>query len=347
MAPKNRSSNKLPSTSRDVARLAGVSQSSVSRVFTNVGGNRVSTATRERILKAAGDLGYRPDRVAIALRKGYSDEIAAIAVETPGNSSVLAEWMTLAQARAWELGYSLGIYLFHGLDKHARHSFFASVMSRHPIGIIGSSDVITSEDWQTAAKMGVQACVLSGLEPVEYAPTQVVPLKQALYLAAKHLFERGHKHIARAHPRIMDPLEMVADSLILDGIRMAADETGGTLTEMPMTLDFASAYQSVGELLHTQNHPTAIIGNRDEYCFYLLKALSAHGVRVPQDVALVGINDGPFCELSNPALTSVGFDLQTSTANSIEAIDAIVHGKTPNPEWFIFPPPRLTVRESS
>jgi DNA-binding LacI/PurR family transcriptional regulator len=145
----------------------------------------------------------------------------------------------------------------------------------------------------------------------------------------------------------MDPLEMIADSLILDGIRMAVDEAGGTFTEMPMTLDFAGAYKAVGELLHTQNHPTAIIGNRDEYCFFLLKALSAHGVRVPQDMALVGVNDGPFCELSNPALTSVGFDLQTSTANSIEAIDAIVHRKTPNPEWFIFPPPRLSVRESS
>ena len=334
-------------TSFDVAQAAGVSRSTVSLVFNNVGGSRVSASTRARILKAANDLGYRPDRAASALRKGYSDEIAAIAVETPATSSVLAEWMAIAQERAWKLGYSLGFFLFQNLSENDRRNFFASMVARHPIGIIGSADIVTAEDWKLAKKMGVQACVLQGLEPVGFAPTQVVPLKQATFMVGKYLFERGHKHIARACPKTPNLLENVANSYIMDGLLLAANEKGGTITELPMNLDFAGAVTAVDELLASPNHPTAIIGNRDEYCFFLLKALSARGIRVPHDIALVGVNDGPFCALSNPALTSVGFDVQTVTANSIDAIDAIINGKDINPELLVFPPPRLIVRDSS
>jgi len=346
MTEKSNSKLKKRPTSFDVARVASVSRSSVSLVFNNVGGNRVSTDTRERILKAAHDLGYQPDHAASALRKGYSNEIAFVAAESI-SATVSAQGLASAQERAFQLGYSFGIYLFYNSPENERHILFNSMVTRRPVGIFGPTHLITRQDSILAKKMGIQAVVLQGFDPVEYAPTQLFPLKEAFYLAAKHLVERGHKHIAHVVPRTPNPLEESTNVIILDGLHSAVKESNGTITELPMDLDIADADTVVDILLSSPAHPTAIVGNRDEYCFFLLKALSARKIRIPRDMALVGINNNPFCVLSNPALTSVSFDIQTTLSHAVDAIDAIAQGKKINPEWLLFPPPHLVVRESS
>ncbi len=346
MPEKTNSYLKLRPTSFDVAREAGVSRSTVSLVFNNVSGNRVSAETRERILKAASDLGYHPDPAASALRKGYSNEISVIAPESP-TSSVTAQHLESAEERALELGYSCGIYLFHNLSEDTKHSVFESIVARRPSGIICPSLLVTQEDVKFAKRMGVQALLLQGFKPVEYATTQLTHLEQAFYIAAKHLVEHGHKHIARLCPWVSNDIEGAANEIIMDGLRSAVGEVNGTITEIPMNLVFTDANTSVDLLLSSPNHPTAIVGNRDEYCFFLIKALTERGIRVPQDIAMVGINNSPFCSFSSPALTSVDFNVKTTTYNAIDAINALVHGKTPNPELLAGPLPQLVVRESS
>lgn len=333
-------------TSFDVARAAGVSRSSVQLVFSNSGGNHISPATRERILKAAQDLGYRPDRIASTLRKGYSNEIAYIAAETPKDWGTIA-WLASMQERATQLEYSLATYYFYNLPETVRHTVFTSIVSRRPVGIIGSANTVTQEDWQIAKKMGVQACVLQDLKPVEFAPTQLVPLGQAVYLAGMHLIDRGHNNIAHVVPRVPNYIDKMANKIILDNLQVVFDPSGGTITELPMNLEQKDACIAVDFLLSSPNHPTAILGNDDEYCFFLIKALSARGIRIPEEIALVGISDSPFCKFSNPSLTSIGFDNQAAGMNSVNIINAIVQGLNPNPEWFSFPPPQLLIREST
>jgi len=338
-------SNKRP-TSFDVAREAGVSRSTVSLVINNVGGSRVSITTRERILKAAKDLGYQPNRMASALRKGYSNEIAMITPEALA-ASFSIQTLISAQTRAEELDYSFGLYLFSSFSKDARRKNFASIVAQKPIGIICPAHLITREEYNAARNMGIQAIVLQGFKQRRYAPTQIFPLKQSFYMAGKHLVERGHKRIAVAVPRIPSSIETFTKDIIIDALHSAISEAGGSLTEVQMSLDLADADATTDVLLSSPNNPTAIVGIRDEYCFFLLKAFSTRGVRVPQDVALVGIDDNPLCKLLNPTLTSVGYESQDGGANAVNIIDAIVRGIEPKPEWLVFPSPRLYIRESS
>lgn len=333
-------------TSFDVAKAAGVSRSSVSLVFNHAGGNHVSQANRDRILQAARELGYRPDRVASALRRGYSDEIAFLAAEPPG-ASVSAEGLVTAQKRAIELGYTMGIYLFYNLSEAARNNAFAAVAARRPIAITGFAPFVTQENWKLAAEMGVQACVLQWYEPVAFAPTQLLQIKEAFYMAGRHLVERGHRHIARLAPGTANAIEQSANGFIQDGLRAAVEGTGVQISEIPMNLNLADASRAVDDLLSSPSHPTGIIGNRDEYCFYFLRALQNRGLHVPRDIALVGINDNPVCELMSPSLTSVSFGLLSANHFTVDIIDAIVKGGEINPEWLLFPQPRLILRESS
>ncbi len=333
-------------TSIDVARAAGVSQSSVSLVFNNVGGSRVSPETRERILKAAQDLGYQPDRAASALRKGYGDEIAFLSADFP-YSIPTAQGFAAIQERAQELGYSLGLYLCHHLSEDARRNLFASIIARRPVGIISLTQLLTPEDIRYAKKMGVQAILLQGFEPKKYATTQIFPLKQVFHTAASHLVERGHRQIARAVPRTLSAVEESTRKLIRDSIASVVHAAGGTVVDVPMDLEYPDACTAVETLLSLPTPPTAILGNRDEYCFYLLKALSARGIRVPQEIALVGVGNSPFCDLSQPTLTSVDYDIPRFSSHSVDVIDALLKGNEPGPELLAPVPPQLIVREST
>jgi LacI family transcriptional regulator len=346
MTKENLIGKKPRPTSFDVAKAANVSRSSVSLVFTNADGNHVSASTRERILKAAHDLGYEPDRIASTLRKGYSNEIVVLAPEGP-TGSVTADWLNFMQERALELEYTLGIYFINNYSESARKKLFAKIVARHPVAISCSFNSITQADWELAKSMGVKACVIEGLEPSTFATTLLLPLKEAVYIAGKHLIEQGHTHIARVCPRKPSRYEKLADSLILDGLHAAIDEVNGSITEFPMNLDVLDASSVINSILSLPNHPTAVIGNRDEYCFFLLKALSASGVHVPQEIALVGINNSPFCEFSNPTLTSVGFDSRLGAFQTVDIIDTIVNERIPRPELLISPQPKLFIRDSS
>jgi len=120
-------------TLADVAMTAGVSPTTASFVLNDTPGQKISQATRERVLEAARVLRYKPNASARALARGHTNEIAVILFETLYLTGLL-DWITATQVRALDLGYSPGIYLFQGASRRSIRTFIDGVLERRPVG---------------------------------------------------------------------------------------------------------------------------------------------------------------------------------------------------------------------
>ena len=334
-------------TAQDVAHAAGVSLATVSYVLNNAAGHRMSPATRAAVFKAAEALGYQPNVYARALSRGHSDEIANLITE-PLTTAAMAAILTSEQERAHELGYTIGTYRFpYDAPPHARQLFLDQVLSHKPAALICNPLAVSSSYYRRAREQGVRAFVMLGVQPVRYAPMIVLPFEQASQVAGQHLVERGHRRVAFATVPGLSPTRQATLTLSLNSLRSVLTAAGGVVAEFSTNNDLPSARAAVDALLQTPQPPTAIYCFRDEYCFPILRALLERGVRVPQQVALMGTDNSPLCALAFPSITSVEVDHRIIGLKLIGLVDCLVKGQKPDPELLVPPPPTLFLREST
>jgi LacI family transcriptional regulator len=332
-------------TSFDVARKAGVSQAAVSYVFNGQQNRHVSEATREKILKAAHELGYHAHPSARSLRKGQSDEICCI-VNAP--VSFFSYHIHLAiQQQVVAHGYVPVFYANSGIPTPKWREALQRMFARRPAGLIMSQFTDMAGDIALARQMGIEHIVLISTRPVEHIPTIIFPSSPPGYLAARHLLERGHRHLGIVHPS--DPLLEEIFQQRLEGMRSAlAERADTTLAILPLAPTLPDTRSLVETYLTCTDHPTGIYAFNDEYACYLLRALMEREIRVPQEIAIVGTDDLLSCELTWPSLTSIRFD--NVDAIGKRAVDMLVdlHTGQPVPEPLSYQlVPQLIQRESS
>jgi len=349
MATKKR---KIPShaslTVTDVAQRAGVSRTAVSYVL-NENGERnkhVSAETRAKVLQAVQELHFSPDALARALSKGYSQELAYIVDVTldPFGS----ELITSLQQQASSYGYTLVTYFCQGFSAEQRRDLHQTIFARHPIGIITSSFHFTTEDVTHAREMGIDHILFIGFhtEPIEHTSTISFPSQQLGYLAAQHLRERGHRHLALVHPD--DPIHEEAFLQRLEGMHVAmAEEKGMTLDILPLHLSVAAARSLVETHFVRFDHPTGVYAFGDPYAAVLLGALTRCGIQVPQEVALVGTGNLPLGEFVWPSLTSLCFDTFSIGKRAIEILHTLHQEEVLSEELARPLIPHLIQREST
>ncbi len=345
MRPRKPSTRRAP-TSVDVAKAAGVSQATVSHIFNNTAGRPIRAETRERVLQAAERLQYRPNPSARALKKGHSDEIIYFSIG-PLSNSATAQAITTIETRSHALGYSLGIYSHDAYAPDKWQEVLNKVFTRHPAGIIATALTVTAADYRLGRSMGVSTWALSSFEPLGFAPSVVIPYEQAGRLAGAHLVARGHRHIAYIVPKRVAATRTSIQVHTLQGLQSELEPHGASLTELAMDTSLQDACSAIEALLRMPKRPTAIYACRDDYCFPLLKAIRRYGLKIPEDLAIVGTDNGAFCDLASPSLTSVGFDVGALFCHLVDIVDAHVHHKKPRPELFASPPFQLFIRESS
>ncbi len=345
MSPRKSTVTKRLPTSVDVARAARVAQSTVSLVLNNTPGQTISASTRKRVLQAAHDLGYRPNLVARALRKGRSDEICLYVSGALYSNSTL-EWIIAIRERARQLGYSLYTCFFNDNSKQEWKNVQTETSFRHPAGIIGSSLTITSAYYQRTRKMGILGCALISAKPIDYAPTIRLPYAETGALAGTYFREQGHQIVGYLAPSAPDSFRQTAFQHCVTGLESALS-SGATLAPLPMDGTLDCARKIAAGILRSPERPTAIYSYRDDYCFPLLRALLESGLRVPQDVALVGTGNSPLGSFSYPSLTSIRFDWKGIGYHLVDIVDALIHNRQPLPEWLTPPSPELIVRESA
>lgn len=293
-------------TRDDVARLAGTSTAVVSYVINN-GPRPVAASTRERVLAAIKELGYRPDRVAQAMASQRTDLIGLVVPDA--RQPFFAEVAHAVERAAAERGKMVLVGNSDYLDEREVHYLRAF------LGMRVSGLILISQGPSESAAAEIEAWdarVVLMLERPEVFNDVAVVLDDVggAKLAVRHLLEHGHPYVAclggtEATPTVGDP---VTDHV--EGWRLAMAEAGisteGRLFASPYNR--YDAYDVALELLAGPDRPPAIFCATDDQAIGVLRAARELRIDVPGGLAVAGFDNVKEAALTDPPLTTVSSD---------------------------------------
>jgi DNA-binding LacI/PurR family transcriptional regulator len=328
-----------PAGSTDVARLAGVSQKTVSRVMNDE--PHVTEQVRQRVLQAAQQLGYRRNNAARTLTSGRTNCIGVVLLGSAlyGPST---ELVALERA-ARSTGYAVSV---------------VNTTTGDPGGIAGAVDSLLEQ--------GVDAVVLS--EPIDEGPVELELRIPVLALgpapgvtaprvitsrggfgvppsheATEHLLSLGHPTVHH----VAGPHAWFSARERVDGWRQALREAGAAEPEvLAGDWSVASGY-AAGRILAADRAVTAVFAGNDDMAIGVIRAMVEAGRAVPEDVSVVGFDDIPIAAYLNPPLTTVlqPFD-EIAEAGLAALVQVLEHPDEPAPV-VAQPQCRLVVRSST
>ncbi|MGC3952780.1 MAG: LacI family DNA-binding transcriptional regulator [Propionicimonas sp.] len=284
----------------DVARLAGVSAQTVSRVST--GAESVRPATRARVLTAMERLGYAPNRAARALRNGSFGTLGLLAHRFERTGEALTMKAVVEAAKAEDHSVTL-----LDVDDPGASGWQSAAQRLSHQAIDGL--VIIRAERATPDSLALPAglpIAVSDSRLVGYYPCVVADQVQGSEAAVRHLLELGHRTVHHlAGPADSDPAALRAATwqrcLEEVGIRPPRLWRGNWSA--------ASGYEQ-GKRIAEDPSITAVYCGNDEMAFGLMRALAERGRRVPDEVSVVGFDGIELSEYSAPPLTTVKQDFQ-------------------------------------
>ena len=324
----------------DVARLAGVSHQTVSRVIN--GQSNLRPATRLRVEEAIRQLGYRPNSAARALVTKRSATIGVIGSKSGfwGPSSV----HRTVQAAGREAGYFVSSVNVPDLTRDAVSDAVDHLRDQGVEGIvlIAANDEAV-EVARAQEVVGIPVVVVEGsLDKARW--TVGVDQAAGAELATKHLLDLGHVEILH----LAGPLQWTEARSRLQGWQRAM-HAAGLRPHPPLEGDWtaASGYQA-GTTLADRSDVTAVFAANDQMALGLLRALWEAGRSVPDDVSVVGFDDIPEAGFMIPPLTTVSQDFTAVGHRAIEILQTAISApasESEMPERLI--QPNLVVRAST
>jgi LacI family transcriptional regulator len=326
------------STLLEVARVARVSPSTVSRILN--GTARVSDAKRRAVESAIARLDFRPNLLARGLRKGRGMTIG-ILTQALESAYFTAALRGVEEGLAGS-GFAPVIVSGHWNAREEAERV-ALLISRRVDGIIILNDVLGEEQILDYAR--TLPIVVTGRElPPGNVFSMRVDNVQGGHLATRHLIDLGHKRIAH----LAGPQDHVDATDRLKGYRRALKEA-----QLPYDpgLVVAASFEASGgllavnQLIESRQPFTAIFAANDESAYGARLALYRRGIRVPDDISLVGYDDLPGALYTTPPLTTVRQPLAETGRRAAQAVLELVAGGTPSREGL--PEVSLVVRETT
>ena len=322
----------------DVAALAGVSHQTVSRVLNDH--PSVRPETRARVLDAIATLGYRRN---IAARTLVTRRSGTVGVITSG-SALFGPTSTLiaVEHAARDRGLFVSVATVVEFAGDAVHRALEHFMAQGVDGVV----VIAAQDGALAAVRDFDAPVpVVVVGPRELPPGSVHPVAVDHYLGARlatrHLLELGHTAVAH----LAGPQDWVEGRERVRGWR---DEmlAAGLPAPEPIPGDWSAGrgYQVGRELVAARRLPTAVFAANDQLALGLVHAVTEAGLRVPQDVSLVGFDDIDGSAHFSPPLTTVRQEFEALGRVCLRMLGSAIDGEPVRPEVI---EPHLVVRAST
>lgn len=290
-------------SSRDVARLAGVSQATVSHVINgrDAAKGHVSEETRARVLAAIEKLGYQPNATARTLRTQRSGLVALL---TPDLTNPFYPLLAQAvQDVLLEHDYELLIYNSRG-DARLESRFLDKIVQRGAEGVIVVAWHLTRAHVDQVLNAGMGFVSVGG--DFGHPAISIVASRdhRGAKDAVRHLVRNGHRriaHIAGDHATLPGRLRMEGYLAALSDAGIDAD------TSLIVQSDFlrGSAAPLARALMTSEHPPTAIFAANDTMAVDAMIAVQGLGLRVPEDVAVVGYDDTTDAQLARPQLTTL------------------------------------------
>lgn len=286
-------------TMRDVAERAGVSVTTVSHVINET--RPVSDELRDRVRSAMDQLGYRPNRLARSLRQGRTYTIGMIVPDSA--NPFFAEMARHVEDATFSHGYSLILCNSDGdLDKER---FYVRRLAEKQVdGILFIAAGGGGDHIEPLLKRRIPVVLVDRILPHVAVDAVLTDNRGGGCIATQHLLDLGHRRIAC----IAGPSDVTPSGERVAGYRQALQDAGAAVDEGLIVrggFDYESGYRAAGQLLSRSPRPSAIFACNDLMAVGAISAAVRMGLRVPDDVSIMGFDDVRLASFTVPLLTTV------------------------------------------
>lgn len=323
---------------KDVAEIASVSVQTVSAVINEKPG--ITLETRQRVLHAVESLGYRPYSIARSLRTRRTRTIALVISDIANPS--FATMASAAERYTDALGYSLVLYNTH--DDVAREASYIAVASERWVdGVLLVSAQDHVEGIEALRLAGIPSVAIDRIPQSYTGPSVTLDNVAAGCLAAEHLLDLGHTQLAH----ISGPLSLRLARERQEGFRIAVERRGlSPCFYVEGSWECQDGYRAMQMILASSTRPTAIFAANDRMAIGAMRALAETGLRVPEDLSVVGLDNIEISAFQNPPLTTVQQSFEDLATLALQLLfDMLADRESATPQVVI--QPHLIVREST
>ena len=328
-------------TAKDVAKLAGVSQSTVSRVLNETGTDFISEKTKERVRKTVDELGYAPNPYARALRgkKTYLLGLIVREIADPFFSTLISE----ISHQSNDIGYRVVLGPAHSDPIEAQK--LISTFSQYHDGVIIIGDLRNDEEIIKKIDEDYPGVVTMcrGSKTQEVSAVNV-DNKKGIRLLLDHLIDLGHNKFAfldggwvgdnlDRKTGFIDYLEKTNHTIEPDWIQDAGSSAD-------------TGYKAMKNILQKSPRPTAILAADDVLAIGAMKAITETGMKIPDDISITGFDDIDLAKYVCPALTTIRQPVEEMSALALKLLLEVIDGGSPTNRIFLTEP-ELIVRQST
>jgi LacI family transcriptional regulator len=330
---------------KDIARIAKVSHTTVSRALNDK--SRIRKETKEKILSIAKELGYRPDFIARSLVMKRTKTLGLVITNIANPFYTELAWGI--EKTATKLGYSI-IFCSTQSDISIEKQYIEMLRSKGVDGIVFSSAHMEDPNIVVLAEEEFPIILVNRrtYHPIVKEKVDYVGVDNILggFLAVEHLIKLGHKRIGviggSAESSVgLERLEGGKKALKTYGLEQRSDYflEGNFLKK--------SGYQRAKQFLKMAEMPTAIFATNDYMALGVYQAILEEGLRIPEDVVLIGFNDIEFSSMQGIELTTIG---QKKFEMGTIAVEMLVEKIEKGDDWHsakeIFLMPELIIRKT-
>jgi len=286
-------------TIKDVAKAANVSVATVSRVLHNLSG--YSNKTKLKVLQAVEELGYHPNAIARGLVNKRTQTIGVLFPDV--SSGFSSDILHGIEEVAHEKGFS--VIVCNTAEEGKRTMKYLQVLREKQVdGVVFTSEVLKDEYYQTLKEMGIPVVLVNTQSHKHMIPYVKVDDWQAAYQATAYLIQNGHREIAMISGTLGD---RVAGTRV-EGYRQALEDHDIQFLESRVAYgDFRwESGRKAMELLLADAPPfTALFAASDEMAIGAMGAVFAKGMKIPEDLSIIGYDDLTIAQITFPPLTTV------------------------------------------
>ncbi|BCK25797.1 TPA: substrate-binding domain-containing protein [Vibrio cholerae] len=287
-------------TMKDIARLAGVSTSTVSHVINK--SRFVSDEIAERVNNAAQQLNYAPSALARSLKMNRTKTIGMLV--TTSTNPFFGEVVKGVERSCYHQGYNLILCNTEG-DNQRMKASINTLLQKRVDGLLLMCSTLEGERLDVFDRYPDIPIVVMDWGPILFASDKIQDNSlQGGYMAAKHLIECGHKEIGC----ITGPLIRHQAQMRYEGYKRALAEAGIAINpDWIVESDFEceGGYQAFEKLYQRGKLPSALFVSNDMMAMGVIQAANQRGLRVPDDLSLIGYDDVHIAKFMTPALTTI------------------------------------------
>ncbi|WP_191061086.1 LacI family DNA-binding transcriptional regulator [Geminicoccus harenae] len=287
-------------TMEDVAKAAGVSKATVSRVLAGIESGS-TPATAERVRQTALRLGYVVNSIAASLRSRQSFTIGLLLADVA--NPFFGGIASGVESRLSQTGYSV-ILGNTGNSLERERALVRVLVEKQIDGLIAATSAASAEHFHEAQERGVQVVLVDSDVPGLEADTVTIDNRATAEAVVGHLLEQGHRRIAI----VTGPMDATFDRHRLEGYRRALARHGIAYDEaLVLRADLLAegGERAVDRLLELDPRPTALFATNNMMTQGVLVGLRRAGLRIPDEISLVGFDDQDWYALCHPPLSAV------------------------------------------